>query len=368
MNYGVVSDLHTHKWSLFSTVDPDGVNSRLRIILDELLRAAEEIQSIGGKTMVIAGDIFHVRGSIDPEVLNPLQAVIRKILDMGITILAIPGNHDLAGKETTELGSAIQTLAETFSSEGSIRVFNMPTLLMGAVGDTSLAFVPWQTSNEALLHQAGKLAADARKEGVLERTDLIIHAGIDGVLAGMPDHGLTAERLADLGFRNVFAGHYHNYKNLDHGVFSIGATTHQTWSDVDAKAGYLLVDDAGGVTYRASHAPSFVDVSGMDEDDMIEAADGNYVRFRGEQMSNDDIKELRNFLLAKGAKGVSIQAPKIAVTARTGAPTKTGQTLDQSVAGFIEASKDIPAHVDREEVKRQAADVLSKARATYEET
>ncbi|RWJ03410.1 metallophosphoesterase [Mesorhizobium sp.] len=367
MHYGIVSDIHAHKWSTFSTVDPDGVNSRLRIILDELMRAATELQAAGGKTLVIAGDIFHSRGTIDPEVLNPLQDVVRKILDMGIEILMIPGNHDLVGKETTRLGSAIETLSETFSSEGSIRVFNEPHIAVAAAGEVNLAFVPWQTSNEELLKAAGKLAAELRRIGQLHETDLIIHAGIDGVLDGMPDHGLTAGRLADLGFRNVFAGHYHNHKALGGGVYSIGATTHHTWSDVNAKAGFLLVDGDGKVDFYPSRAPSFVDVSGMDEDDIANMAAGNYVRFRGEQMSNEDIKELREFLLASGALGVSIQAPKTAVAARSGTPVKTGLTLEASVTNFIDAAKDIPAHVDREAVKRAAAEILTKARATYEE-
>src|SRR5690606_5731344 len=118
MSYGVVSDLHCHKWTAFSVPSTDGVNSRLRIILDNLLRAARELAARSIGHMVITGDIFHVRGSLDPEVLNPTQEVFRQILDMGISIHMIPGNHDLAGKETTQLGSSIQTLAETFSTEG----------------------------------------------------------------------------------------------------------------------------------------------------------------------------------------------------------------------------------------------------------
>lgn len=41
------------------------------------------------------------RGAIDPEVLNPFQAVALQILELGIDIVAILGNHDLASKETT---------------------------------------------------------------------------------------------------------------------------------------------------------------------------------------------------------------------------------------------------------------------------
>ncbi|MGO4570171.1 metallophosphoesterase [Rhizobium sp. 2YAF20] len=53
----------------------------------------------GATFMVCAGDVMHVRGSIDPEVLNPLQDTIKKILNMGVIIHAIPGNHDLQAKK-----------------------------------------------------------------------------------------------------------------------------------------------------------------------------------------------------------------------------------------------------------------------------
>ena len=62
--YGLVADVHCHAWSAFSRIEEDGVNSRLRIILDELLRVGEEVLELGGNKLVIAGDLFHVRGSV----------------------------------------------------------------------------------------------------------------------------------------------------------------------------------------------------------------------------------------------------------------------------------------------------------------
>lgn len=366
MPYVVLSDPHCHKWSLYSTTLASGVNSRLQLILDEMNRAAETLLAAGGSTLVIAGDIFHVRGSIDPEVLNPAQDVIRGIMDQGISIEMIPGNHDLAGKETTALGSSIQTLSETFSAEGSIRVFNTPSLLGKTAISAGRAFLPWCPDNQRLINQAEELAAEAAKSN-LKDYDLFIHAGIDGVLPGMPDHGLTAARLQALGFRNVFAGHYHNHKDLGGGVYSIGATTHQTWGDVNTRAGFLLVNDDGTVQHYDSNAPKFVDISGLSETDMEIDAIGNYARFRGAAMKTEDVKELREWLLSVGAKGVSIEVAKAAVSARASAPSSSGKSLDQSVLDFIDEDKDLAAHIDRAVVKREAAAVLATSRAIYEE-
>ncbi len=41
--YAVISDTHNHNWSAFSETTPENVNSRLQIILNETMRAAEEV-------------------------------------------------------------------------------------------------------------------------------------------------------------------------------------------------------------------------------------------------------------------------------------------------------------------------------------
>lgn len=366
MTYAVLSDIHCHTWTVFSSIDHDGVNSRLRIILNEWERCARELIKAGGKYMIIPGDIFHVRGSIDPEVLNPVQATVQKIMDMGIVILSIPGNHDLKGRDTTEVGSAIQNLRNLFSSEGSFDVFNEPKLYKPVDAEYSFAFVPWQSSKEDLLASLQSIANAVGND--VDTLDVFIHAGIDGVLPGLPAHGLTDVELAAFGFKRVFAGDYHNHKVMQGGkVISVGATTHQTWRDLDSKAGFLLCD-ASSIKFMDTHAPKFIDVSGQNEDDMALMCDGNYVRFRGGQMTQEDIKELREFFVKNGALGTSIQVPVAATaTQRTGVtPVKQGQTVEQSVAGYIDTAE-IPTEVDRDQVKKQAAEVLAAVRAVYED-
>ncbi|MBX5130708.1 hypothetical protein HJB53_29920 [Rhizobium lentis] len=362
MSYVIVSDIHCHQWSTFSNFTANGVNGRLQIILDELMRAARHAQSIGAKFIVCAGDILHVRGSINPEVLNPLQERVKEILDMGLDIYAIPGNHDLAGKDTTQLGNAIQTLGQTKSDHGTFHVINEAQHVYR--DDHVLGFVPYRMTTELLMADLEKLTHHAS----YERADVFIHAGIDGVLIGVQPHGLTGEMLADFGFRNVFAGDYHHHKEVVPGVWSIGATTHQRWNDVGTKAGFMSVDDNGKATYHATHAPRFVDVSGLDEDDMALAADGNYVRFSGPEMTSAEIAELRQFLLDSGAQGVVIMAPKkTAPTARSGKPKTGAVTVDESVANFINDATDISALVDRERLKRECSEVLNAARAVTED-
>ena len=92
--YGLCADLHLHGWSAFSDTTEHGTNSRLEILLSELLRCATEVIKNGGDTMIVAGDVFHVRGSIAPLVLNPVKDCFKGIIGMGVKVILLAGNHD----------------------------------------------------------------------------------------------------------------------------------------------------------------------------------------------------------------------------------------------------------------------------------
>lgn len=362
MIYGIVSDIHANNWSVFSSTNSDGVNSRLRIILNELLRAAQTVKAAGGKVLIVAGDILHTRGSIDPEVLNPVRDTFKQILALGVSVYAIPGNHDLKSKDSRELSSAIQNLAEISLEGTEFRVFNEPTVTV--IGDQMFGFVPWRHTREELLADLKNMSAHPAASDL----DVFIHAGIDGVLSGMPAHGLTEDVLADFGFRHIFSGHYHHHKVMKGGVVSIGATTHQVWGDVNTKAGFLTVDTmTGDVTWHDSMAPKFVDISAMDELEMEAECLNNYVRFRGPAMLQSQINELRDQLRKWGALGTSIEVPKTAVATRPAAGPAKARSLPESVDTYVRGLTTLPAHVDKDRVAARAAEVLQNTLTVFEE-
>ena len=109
--YGLMADLHLHNWNAFASVGESGVNARLQLLLNEIRRCADEVKKAGGDTIVIAGDVFHVRGSIAPSVLNPTLDTLRHLISGGIRFVILAGNHDLEGKESNRIGSAITACA-----------------------------------------------------------------------------------------------------------------------------------------------------------------------------------------------------------------------------------------------------------------
>lgn len=322
MIYGLMADIHFHSWSAFSSVNENGINSRLQIQLDEVRRCASEVKEAGGTKIVIAGDVFHVRGSLAPSVLNPVMDLFSELTEDGFEIEILAGNHDLEGKNADRISSAITAL-----ERAGCKVINHP-YSDGAY----LSYVPWMNSIKEL-----KETLDTAKS--VAGGDLILHAPIDDVIPGLPEHGLTAKYLSDLGWKRVFSGHYHNHKDFENGVYSIGALCHQTWSDVGTKAGFLIVHD-DKVVWRKSHAPAFVDIHGDTPlEDIPLLVDGNYVRIKTTENKAAKLQELRSWLTEEcGASGVIIQSIKESKETRT-TSVKSGLTLEASVKSYIDTGE-----------------------------
>lgn len=341
--YGIVSDIHLHNWSAFASILASGENDRLRITLDELYKSAVLMADQGCKRMYIAGDLFHVRGKITPSVLNPTLATFKRIMEL-IDVRIIPGNHDLESDDSKELTNATQALAAL-----GCTVVTDPTVFH----DDSVAMVPWEPSLSELKKTLKKLYDHS------EPKTAIIHAPLNGVIPGIPDHGLEAKELAGLGYKYVFCGHYHNRVDFKNGVWSIGALTHQTWNDVNTGAGYLIVS---GDTVEAfdTDAPAFVDYDEtLDDKAAHQLCVGNYVRVKLGEASEKEIQMIRELVKSEyEAKAVTVHAlPKKTTTARP-ATIKAGASIEASVSEYVDNSD---TSVDKAALNRECTAILSEA-------
>lgn len=341
--FGLMADLHLHSWSSFSEILADGQNSRLFGLLNEIERCAVEVNKAGGNRICIAGDIFHVRGSLSPSVLNATSdRLIHICREYGVGFDIIPGNHDLEGKESSRLSSAVTALG----SIPNVRVINEPTYLK----DSGVVMVPWIESIDKLKETISALGTGKMAKFFRKNTDLILHAPIDGVIKGLPSSGLSPEWLAETGFKRVFSGHYHNHRMMYDGssgsfatdVYSIGALAHHTWSDIGTRAGYMLVRP-NGVEWRKSHLPEFIDLSQLTDtppEEIMFVVDQNYVRVKIEADKTKDVESARRELLDMGARAVIVQAqPKPPARADAGRATvAAGSSLEVSIAEYVAGS------------------------------
>lgn len=355
--YGLMADLHLHNWSAFSEVGKNGINTRLQGLLNEIYRCAKEVKEAGGKCVVIAGDVFHVRGSVSPTVLNATRDMFAKIhKELGIYFVIMPGNHDLESKDSTRLSSAVTAL-----ESGNVHVCNEPAQLTDVLEHRRIVLVPWYENIEKLKEIILKFTSDPVHG---DDVHLILHAPIDGVIPGLPEHGLTPDFLAynlDVSVERVFAGHYHNHKSFHRGkVQSIGALAHHTWGDVGSKAGFLLVYP-DKVVWRKSHLPEFIDLSkivDLDENDIPLMVDKNYVRVRVESSKISEVEAAKQELLELGAAAVLVQAMPKPPAREPGAVirVKSSDSLEESIAAFAST---IPG-VSKEALNKEVMEIYAK--------
>lgn len=346
MTYSPSSDHHAHNWTQFAKILSNGVNSRLQAILNEFDRQADCALLAGHKRLMLAGDLFHVRGRIEPSVFNPTYEKLKDICERGIEIFAIPGNHDLEGKEASSLGNAMQTLGEL----KNFTVITKPTLLDDVI------MIPWVEDLTQLRKLLKKLAAGK----TANQLDVIIHAPVNGVIKGIPDHGLEASELAALGFRRILSGHYHDAKLLSDTplVLSIGATTHQTWSDPDTKAGFWTMRDDGTIAHHETAAPLFINQTTDTVDEKL--VRGNYVRVQLKEAESDVVEQVKKDLLDAGALGVVDHSSRKRTANRTGSVAAAGSSVEASVGTYID--KQLETKLDKKRITLGAMARLSAAR------
>jgi len=342
--FTISSDHHCHKWSQFSKTNDDGVNSRLRVILDELLRQAEYTaqEDVSEPTMLLAGDLFHVRGSIDPEVLNPVIECFQKISDMGVKVYAIAGNHDLAGKFTSKLGNAMQALDQI---EGFTAITE-PTHFR--CDGFQVFMVPW-------IEDLAELRA-VLKKGANKGTIAVIHAPVNGVIKGIPANGLTPKELGDLRYKAVFVGHYHNHKDFGNGVYSVGATTHQTWNDPDTAAGFIEMVK-GHVVHHPSEAPEFINIKM--HSDLSDKVRGAYCRIQLQNPTDDLLQETIDYLKSNGCAGFVDHSVKTKEVTRKG-QSSAGTSTKVAVATYVAKTLDT-GEMSKKKIAVEAIDILAEA-------
>lgn len=323
MSYVIVSDVHLHNWSPFSTILENGMNSRLSAIISALESATSILKK--NDRLYITGDLFHVRGHITPSVLNPTLDYFRKIIEHGIEVRIIPGNHDLESKNTAKLTNAVQALEAL-----GCYICNEITYFE----DDKVVMIPWidhlDDLRRAIADQTSILG-----DKVSEAT-LMIHAPLNGVIP-IPDNGLSPEELAAHGFKRVFCGHYHHHKEFEQGVFSVGALTHQTWSDVNTLAGYIFINNDDSLTHCRSSAPEFIDWDeNWEEMDATEWCQGNYVRIKMGEATEKEIREIREYVMREcEALGCSIKSIPKPVGVTRKASVSSGASIEYSVEEWV---------------------------------
>ena len=310
----VFSDIHIHPWSAFSSVDKNGVNTRLLetvSILKQVIQKAED-ESCDG--ILFSGDFFHT-SKIEATTMDVAFRTIRR---SSLPIVMIPGNHDESSKMAD-----FHTL-RSFTSRHRILLDHKEGLTTVIQGK-KIAGIPYLPETKLLHDEVKKLG---KKQDIL-----LIHTGFANALEGADYISKQRDLPKAEDFKNaagvVVAGHYHNPQFFPPGVevaeqntpeaarmkpgtvLIPGAPMHHSFGDSSSKKRGCWILNLGKevMHFRPLKFPRFVKLDETEEKTLYKEADleaivkGNYVSATLSPERTKEDEEVIRQLLIKHSKG-----------------------------------------------------------------
>ena len=240
----VMSDLHLGNHQQFAGISKDGINTRLLLQHNAIQKAMQTGVKRDCKILVIAGDIFHVRGLVEVEAVNVFHDILKEAEELFENIYIITGNHDIT-HENTQMFNTLNVFSEhknvkIIDPKSSVTYQDMKTVFFGYTNDTEYI-------NDEL-----KYFDDA------EKYDLYCHQAIFGVQ--YRNHVLTegVELKYLKRFKRVFNGHIHEPKKLSYSIYNLGSLVPMDFGDVGERY-YYVISDNKVEKFQSDH-PLFITV------------------------------------------------------------------------------------------------------------
>ena len=247
VSIGVTGDIHLG-CNLWGRVDAKtGMNTMVLKFLDEFDKTCDRMILRKVDVWALVGDIFHGPNPTN-AVRERFALTVRRAVEAGIDVLAIPGNHD----RPMAIG-AKHSLAELAAMKIPRFTIQDKTGIFTVKGVLDIVCLPWQKSRAAVVTEA-QLAYKH-----IEHPAIVIgHFGIDGAFSGaetkfelnggesIPVGALTHERVL-----HAFLGHIHKRQRLFNAAMYVGSMDRVDMSERLEDKGSLLVEvETDGLTGR----------------------------------------------------------------------------------------------------------------------
>ena len=182
------------------------------------------------KHILHLGDYFEHRKYVNYKVLeHNYKCFISKLYEYDMEMYIIPGNHDVYYKNTNQLNSIQQILAQY---DDRIKIFMDPTHF--TFDELKIGFVPWITKdNEDECYNFIQKSTAPILMGHFELGGFKYMAN-----ANIKSHGIGTEMFHR--YESVYSGHYHT-KSTQENITYLGTQLELTWSDAgDPKYFHIL--------------------------------------------------------------------------------------------------------------------------------
>lgn len=281
-------DKNIQRYCISEDTDSIEMNSRLFDIVNGLCDMRQYCENNNIYDVVVAGDIFHHRGTIDVTVFNAAYKVIKSFKDRGITLYLMAGNHDDVDSSLTP-----QTSIQSF--KGLAKVIETPKKVT-LRDNTTLCCVPFSKDKEYTIKSI---------ESMLDSKNaiLVAHIGMmGGKVAGniKMTEGYTLEEIHADKWNYVILGHYHQPQYLADNTIYCGSPIQTNFGEGSISYnGFFVVDTQAKTSEFVSIvAPRFITIENLDGLNGVtkEFLNSNYIRVKAQaenlQAINDKLTEI----------------------------------------------------------------------------
>ena len=319
MKFLAFADLHCHNYSQFSTILPDGTNSRLADCLDIFRQIREYGKEKGIKKVLFLGDLFNTRTKLAIDVYHKVFDELVEMKIEGFEVYLIVGNHDQFLKSgALHSMRPMSSVAEVI--DGPAYIEELDTFA-----------VPYIENLEA--RRRAILAAQDAGAGILA-----IHSSVDGAKVGPTDLVLEEGlKLSDFGgnkFRLVLLGHYHKSQKLAENIMYLGSPLQLNLGERnDGEKGFWIVDTEDySMEMVATQYPKFIE---LENEWLPEEVKGNFVRLiLGGSKEKDDL-EVKKEIMENGARAVVIERQEVEEVQQR-LDIKPGMSFSEMLEEFVD--------------------------------
>ena len=220
----------------------------------------------GITTLLHLGDLYDNRKSIDIRVLKKsTEFFTRPLIDNGIDVWIIVGNHDTVYKNTVHPNTVRELLYWT-----PFHIIDHPTETN--FGQSNFLLLPWMCQDN--MDQCLRSIQTCRAQYCAGHLELGGYQYIPGVTS---TRGMDPKIFKR--FKKVFSGHYHLYSNYENVVY-VGNPYQMNWNDYSQQKPILVFDTDTGeyeIVTELSE-PIFEKILSWDQDIDVEQYENKIVK------------------------------------------------------------------------------------------
>jgi exonuclease SbcD len=210
----------------------------IEIIKDLFKQKIEVAKKLKVNDLACLGDVFESRISQRQDVLNAFNDILDMILEAGMTMYLIPGNHDKT------VYSEKESFLDPFKSHPALKLIDLSAILPFHDPKIAVCFLPF-FQDDKWLERFQDLSDHISIEGWDSHNMILLtHIAVTG--SKNNDGTLVSSKLSTKLFKNfykVLSGHYHDMQKIGENFYHIPSIRQNNFGEDQDKGFTVLYSD-----------------------------------------------------------------------------------------------------------------------------